>query len=89
MITRERFVEIFNQNFASWEGDNALQGLLIIAKYFNYKEKDCLVDAGHEIIYSVSVDDIIEAGITEEDANKLKELNWMIDSEHDSLACFV
>jgi len=41
------------------------------------------------VVHSVNVDDIIDAGITEEDAKKLAKLNWMIDESWDCLACFV
>lgn len=71
-------------------GDNALQGAMIIAKYINPVEKDILCAAEHDIIYSVDVEDILNAGITEEDAIALAKLNWMIDTEYgECLAVFV
>lgn len=37
----------------------------------------------------ISVDKIINAGITKEDAIKLRNLNWGIDYDSDYLKCFV
>lgn len=88
-ITRERLEQIFEDKETNWKGDNAFQGLQIIAEYFDIKNKTILAAAGREVIYSVDVDEAIEAGLTEEDANKLAELNWMIDEDFDCLACFV
>ena len=39
--------------------------------------------------YCGNIDDILKAGITKEDAIKLRDMNWMIDEDTDSLACFV
>lgn len=86
-ITTERFKEIFEGDSKLDAGDNAFAGLQIIAKYINPKEKELICGADHDVIYSVDVDDLIDAGITEEDAIALRTLNWMI--RHDGLACFV
>ena len=86
-INREEFETIFAKDSGNWNGDNALQGLLIINKYFH--DYTILQAAEHDIIYSVDVDEIIEASITREDAEKLRELNWHIDTDTGSLACFV
>jgi hypothetical protein len=83
----ERFEEIFNETDSNWEGDNAFKGFLIIAKYFDIEKEDIITYASHDKVWSVSVEDIIEKGITEEDATELAKLNWMINEE--SLACFV
>ena len=77
----EEFEKIFDSEDTDWTGDNALQGLLIISKYINHKDNDLIVAAEHDIIYSVSIEDIIEAGITEEDVKQLRKLNWMIEQE--------
>ena len=86
-MNRERFEEIMSNEDATWEGDNAYKGLQIIAKYLSPERHDLIGAAEHDIIYSVDVEEILEAGITEEDAYTLRKLNWMIDC--DSLACFV
>ncbi len=90
-MTREQLEEIFNDEDkkTKWNGDNAYQGLQIIAKYFDTKKEDIIQGGGHDIIYSVDLDKIITAGLTEEDANALALLNWMIDDDNDCLACFV
>lgn len=88
-ITRERFESIFSEDSGRWEGDRALEGLLIIAKYIDPKKKVILEGAGHDIIYGPSVDKIIDAGISEEDSVRLRQISWMIEKDTDSLACFV
>lgn len=67
-----------------WEGDNAMQGLLIITKYLPNRG---ITGADHDVIYSASVEEIVDAGITEKDVRELRRLNWMV--EYGGLACFV
>ena len=83
MITQEEIKQIFNDVDSKWEGDNAFQGLQILSKYTD----NLIQGAGHDVIWSVDVDEIIELGITKEDLTKLFLLNWIIDE--DCLACFV
>ena len=83
-MTPERLEEIFEETESKWEGDNAFQGLQILAKY---TDKDVVRAAEHDIIYSVDVDDVIDT-LTEEDAIKLAMLNWMIE-DGEYFACFV
>jgi hypothetical protein len=66
--------------------DNAFLGLQIIRKYLPTKG---IEGADHDIIWSVDVDELCAAGITEEDVETLRDLNWMIDTEHGCLACYV
>ena len=88
-MKEERFIEILEGDSKFPKGlkgdDNAFLGLLIIRKYL---PKSGIEGAGHDVIWSVDIDEIIEAGITEEDARKLRDLNWMIE-EGTYLACFV
>lgn len=88
-MTRERFEEIFDDEniISAWEGDNAFQGLLIINKYIGYMQNALIAGASHDEIQSVDVEDLINAGITEEDVISLRKLNWMINDDY--LACFV
>jgi hypothetical protein len=65
--------------------DNAFQGLEIIKKYF--PEQTVIRGATHDVIYSVEVYKLLNAGLTEEDAHELSNMNWMI--ECDMMACFV
>lgn len=88
-ITRERFEEIFKETESEWKGDNAFKGLQIISDYFEIEEGAILVGTGKDVIYSVDIDEIVDLGITEEDAEKLAKLNWMIDEDFHCLACFV
>jgi cell division GTPase FtsZ len=79
----EQLEQIFEDTESKWEGDNAFQGLQILSKY-----TDNLIQAAeHDIIYSVSITEIIDK-LTEEDAIKLAELNWMLD-DVECFACFV
>jgi len=85
-MNEEQFSAILDDDkFVMTEGDDALNGLQIIAKYF--PNKTVLQGADHDIIYSVYVSEIIEAGITEEDTLELRLLGWHIEDE--SLVKFV
>lgn len=88
-MTRGKLLEIFENTNSEWKGDNAFKGLLIIAAYFDTNKMDIITAAGHDELYSVSVDEIVSAGISEEDAVSLAKLNWGIDKETDSFICFV
>jgi hypothetical protein len=65
-------------------GCPALKGLIVIAKYLPKAGIEC---AGHDVIYSAGACELVEAGLTNEDAEYLRDHNWMISE--DSLACFV
>ena len=85
-MTREELDKIFDNEYVSWDGDNALQGLKILEKYAN---DDVLCGADHDVIYSIDVDEALENGLTNEDAESLRKMNWMIDEDFDGFACFV
>lgn len=82
-MTNEEFYKVFDNEDTNWDGDNCYQGFQIIAKYTD----NIVCAAGHDQIWSEGVDELVEKGITLEDANALRRLNWMIDE--DSLSCFV
>jgi hypothetical protein len=89
-MTEEEFVEIIKDDDIETNISgpcNACAGLDIIRKYL---PKQGIEGAEHDVIYSAMISEIVEAGITKEDAIKLCSLNWMID-EHsgEGLACFV
>jgi len=92
-LTEERLEEIFeNDDYSLDGGDNAMQGLLIMAKYLDpFEKKTTLIQgADHDIIYGPEKHELLEAGLTEEDAIKLRNLNWGIDGEmSDGFYCFV
>ena len=87
--THERFCELMSgdegEAFAK-AGCNALEGLKIINSIIPNRG---VTAASHDIIYSAKIEELIEAGATEEQALKLRELNWMIGGDGDSLACLV
>jgi hypothetical protein len=88
MTPFENLKEILDKDYGGrWEGDNALNGLTIIAKYFH--NKTVLQGADHDIIYSVSAEEILDAGLTMQDAEALAYNNWMVDSDSGCLACYV
>ncbi|MDY6857566.1 MAG: hypothetical protein SWO11_23255 [Thermodesulfobacteriota bacterium] len=84
-MDRSQFEELMNCHFGNWEGDNALQGLKIIEKYLPGRGID---GADRGIIYSVGVDELIDAGITIEDVAELCCLDWFIE-DNAYLACYV
>ncbi len=86
-MTRVQFDEIFSHDSKSWEGDNFFQGLLIISNYFDYTNQSLITGASKDIVFSISVDEMIEKGLTEHHAQILRDLNWMV--EYGCLACFV
>ncbi len=88
-MTEEKFIELMKEDSSgSWKGDNALQGIQIIAKYIDPAKKSIIQGAGHDVIWCSDISDLIEAGITEEDVAKLRGLNWMLEDDS-YLACFV
>jgi hypothetical protein len=88
-MTEERFIEIMKDEdspYVQHEMDDTLLGLNLIAKYLPDKGVEA---AEHDIIYSVSAETIITAGITEEDAKLLRSYHWGYNTEVDSLYTFV
>ena len=84
VMTEERFLELMDGDSGNWEGDNAYQGLQIIAKYTD----NLIQRADHDVIWSEEISVLIEKGITEEDVKELNRLNWMIE-DGSYLSCFV
>ena len=91
-MDEERLLYILNDeddefpspSFKRGEPCTILAGLNIIA---NYLPLAGIGAAGHDILYSdAGTEELIKAGITEEDAIKLRGLGWMIDEG--SLAAF-
>jgi hypothetical protein len=89
-MTEEEFRKIFSNDetggslLSDLEPDNALMGLNLIAKYLPSKG---IEGADHDIIYSVDIEELVEAGITKEDVTMLHLINWGIEDEF--LICFV
>jgi acid stress-induced BolA-like protein IbaG/YrbA len=83
---KEEIKKIFDDvksDLSNVDGDNAYLGLVILSKY----SKNLIQCAEHDKIYSISLEDAIEANITDADIIELAKLNWMIDE--DSFSCFV
>lgn len=89
MTPIERFKEIMEEDtVGSWDrkGCDIFNGLKIISRYI--PDAFLIVAAEHDIIYSVEVQELLDAGIKETDITQLSELNWHV-SEFDSLAHYV
>jgi hypothetical protein len=84
LMTKELFIEIMEKESGDWEGDNAYQGLKILEKYTS----NLIQGAGHDVIWSEDIEKLIERGITKEDVEELRRLNWMLEDET-YLSCFV
>lgn len=83
---KEEIKKIFNDvtsDLSNVDGDNAYLGLVILSKY----SKNLIQCAEHDKIYSLGLEEAIEANITDDDITELAKMNWMIDE--DSFACFV
>ena len=63
---------------------NVFLGLKIMKKYI---PSAGIEGAEHDVVYSVDIEELIKAGISEEDVIMLNKLNWMV--EDDYLACCV
>ena len=95
-MTEEEFRYIFDESseYSEISGSrlrdenrcNAISGLIIIQAYCQDKG---IEGAGHEITYSVDVEELVNSGISRSDAIELLKLNWMIDSDTDCMACYV
>ena len=88
-MLEERFIELMEieRSFLIVDhikGCDVLKGLLIITKYLPTMGIEA---AGHDQVFSVSVEEIVSSGITEEDTLALNDLGWFI--EYDVLAHFV
>ncbi len=90
MITKERFIEIFHDDNIEVDisniADNAMEGLLIMKRWLPLDTLIC--GANHDIIYGPGVTELLDSGITEEDALQLRKMNWHLEDD-DYLACFV
>lgn len=84
-MTRERFDDIMDQDIP-WgnriEGNTIFKGLAIVNEYVeNYD-----IEGGHEIIYGIEIDELIEAGVTEDHVLELNKMGWFIDEDYECLA---
>ena len=90
-MTHDEFIKIFDDDemagslLTDLEGDNALIGLNLINRYM--PGEIILCGADHDIIYSVTIEDLIKAGIKRESVEYLSKINWSIQDDY--LICFV
>jgi len=89
-VTEARFIQVMNDDDLggqglSEKGCNAIKGLLIVQKYLPDRG---IEGANHDVIYSVGIEALVEAGITEADVVELRHQNWMLEDDT-FLACFV
>lgn len=79
-MTREELEELFESDY---ESDNTvpsriLAGIEILKKY----DPDVDIEAAeHDIIYTIDVDSVLDAGLTKEDAEQLHKYGWMIEED--------
>lgn len=85
-ITRAEFEAIMDADVTinNISKSPILIGLNIVEKYIPGSE----ICAEHDIIYSADIDDILDDGLTKDDAIELRKQNWMIDEDCDCLAHF-
>ncbi len=86
-MTREELDKIMDgdSDFGAYKDKSrVILGLRLITKYI----PDPDISPAHDIIYVCDADELLTAGLTEEDAAELCKMNWMIDSECDCLAIF-
>lgn len=89
-MNEERFLEIMSDDDidtspAFQMGCNIMRGLKIIEKYIPGAG---IEGASCDIVFSVNIDRLVNAGITEEDAIALRAENWMVEEEA-YMACVV
>jgi hypothetical protein len=71
-------------DLSSYKDSTVFLGLLIIRKYLPKAGISC---AEHDIVYCCGAEELVEAGLTEDDAIELRNMCWMISEE--SFAKFV
>ena len=85
-MDKQRFIDILKQDHTSnYEIDWLWEGIKIVKKYL--PNEGCICAAEHDQIWLVGIDELIEAGITEEDAITLRDCSFMEDE--DCLSSFV
>lgn len=71
-----KFEKFFDEDkFFDVESNGVVKGLQIMQKYIPSAD---IEGAEHDLIYSVSVKELVKAGITEDDVVKLRNLGWHI-----------
>ena len=87
-ISHDKFKAILDEDYGYDDklvGDYVLRGLKIIEGYL--PNKTLIEGADHDILYSVDIEDLIDAGITEGDVVMLGKFGWHVSDDY--LAHFV
>lgn len=87
LVDYEQFIIIIRMgedDLANIAGCNVMHGLRVIEKYLPTYG---ITGASKDTVYSVDVNQLIDAGITKGDVWELRRANWMVEEEY--LACFV
>ena len=75
--TKEEFFKIFEGEavIGDFEGVTVFEGLRILSWY----SENLITCAKKDLIYSVSLETLLEEGITDVDAKDLRKMNWGIE----------
>jgi len=79
-VNEQRFIEIME---ADYKYDDSIEcymflGIEIMRKYI---KSAGFMAAEHDIIYSCGIEELIDAGITDQDVMSLRCLGWFMDEE--------
>ena len=79
-MTEDELKKIMDEDFdyESTKQNKILMGLNIMVKYLPATGIIC---AEHDQVWSASIEDLLNAGLTEDDAVKLRNLGWRIDCD--------
>jgi hypothetical protein len=74
----ERFEELMEEDIPYKDSisDGVIQGILLMRKYVHGTH---IEGADHDVIYSIDIDPLIDAGITEEDVRTLNKMGWHVE----------
>ena len=76
IMTIKELEAIYDEEAGYVEGDSIFQGLEILARYAGGKR--VIQAAEHDEIYSLRIEDVLEAGLTRGDAVDLRDFGWNI-----------
>ena len=79
--TEKKGQEALIKDSMNGKGGKIGRGLVIMSKY---TENEYFIEAEHDIIYALMIDDLLAGGLTKEDAELLFKLGWHVDSDNDA-----
>ena len=85
-MTVDELEKIMNEEYdcEPTKKNEILAGLNIMVKYL---PETGIICAQHDEVWSASIEDLLDAGLTEDDAIQLRKLGWRIDC--DTMSHFV